>query len=70
MFDLSKVVKVVMVPMLDSSTLSAPVNFVLPELTKLFVHAKNGDVLLFCAFGTFLTNGSCCVGHVFRLEST
>ena len=50
-FALSKVIKMVRVPLLNPNALSAPVTFVLPELSKLFVHAKSGSFILFVAFG-------------------
>jgi len=49
-FALSKVIKMVRVPLLNPGALSAPVTFVLPELSKLFVHAKSGSFILFVAF--------------------
>ncbi len=54
MYSLSKTVKVSRVPILDSKLLSAPITFLLPELQKLVLKAKNGDLILIFAFGTTL----------------
>lgn len=51
MFSLSKVVKVAKVPLLDDGALSASVTFLVPDLAKLCVQAKNGHLILFFAFG-------------------
>jgi hypothetical protein len=58
-FALSKVIKMVRVPLLNPGALSAPVTFVLPELSKLFVHAKSGSFILFVAFGMDLPDFFC-----------
>ncbi|XP_024376716.1 polycomb group protein EMBRYONIC FLOWER 2 isoform X2 [Physcomitrium patens] len=50
MFSLSKVVKVAKVPLLDDGALSASVTFLVPDLAKLCVQAKNGHLILFFAF--------------------
>jgi hypothetical protein len=49
-YSLSKTVKVSRVPILDSKLLSAPITFLLPELQKLVLKAKNGDLILIFAF--------------------
>lgn len=58
MYSLSKTVKVSRVPILDSKLLSAPITFLLPELQKLVLKAKNGDLILIFAFGTTLLYNS------------
>lgn len=45
-----KDIKVVKIPLLDDGASSAPVTFLIPELTKLFELAKNGHLILFFAF--------------------
>lgn len=58
-YSLSKTVKVSRVPILDSKLLSAPITFLLPELQKLVLKAKNGDLILIFAFGTTLLYTKC-----------
>ncbi|KAG0576454.1 hypothetical protein KC19_5G081300 [Ceratodon purpureus] len=50
MFSLGKIIKVAKVPLVDDSALSAPVTFLVPNLTKLLVLAKSGHLILFFSF--------------------
>lgn len=50
-FSLGKIIKVAKVPLVDDGALSAPVTFMVPDLKKLCVLAKNGHLILFFAFG-------------------
>jgi len=51
MFSLGKIIKVAKIPLVDDGALSAPVTFLVPDLKKLCVLAKNGHLILFFAFG-------------------
>jgi hypothetical protein len=55
MFSLGKIIKVAKVPLVDDGALSAPVTFLVPNLTKLCVLAKSGHLILFFAFGKSVT---------------
>ena len=51
MFSLGKIIKVAKVPLVDDGALSAPVTFLVPNLTKLCVLAKSGHLIIFFTFG-------------------